>query len=177
MYNPLESYRRTQRELRRNFAAFTRAHCAACPTPCCRKPARILPTDILLAEATGWKARIIPLETRNSAQNHAMNEPVDFTDSVSDAAGRYAISLHDAPPSAEAEPTATPCDFLGERGCTFPEDLRPFGCTAYICRYMRVSMDRPTLTRIKRLARELETHHDALLRQNHDLKRRNRDED
>ena len=174
MYNPLESYRRTQRELRRNFAAFTRAHCATCPTPCCRQPARILPTDILLAEATGWKARIIPLEVRNPAQNSEVSEP---TDSISEAAGRYALSLHDAPPSAEAELTAAPCDFLSEGGCTFPEDLRPFGCTAYICRYMYQSMDRPTLTRIKRLARELETHHDALLRQNHILKRYNRDED
>ena len=174
MYNPLESYRRTQRELRRNFAAFTRAHCAACPTPCCRKPARILPTDILLAEATGWKSRVIPLEIRGQKQE---SDAGVFADSVSDAAGRYAISLHDAPPTAEAEPTAPPCDFLGEGGCTFPEDLRPFGCATYICRYMHLSMDRPTLTRIKRLARELETHHDALLRHNHDLKRRNRSEE
>ena len=174
MYNPLESYRRTQRELRRNFAAFTRAHCAACPTPCCRKPARILPTDILLAEATGWKARVIPLELRNSA---LLSDAGEAADSAAEAAGDYALSLYDAPPSAEAELTAPPCDFLGERGCAFPEDLRPFGCTAYICRYMHSSMDRPTLKRIKRLARELETHHDALLRQKHDLKRRSREED
>ena len=174
MYNPLESYRRTQRELRRNFAAFTQAHCAACPTPCCRKPARILPTDILLAEATGWKARVISGNVSDNAENAPEAAP---TDGVSEAAGRYAISLHDAPPTAESEPTATPCDYLGERGCTFPEDLRPFGCTAYICRYMRVSMDRPTLTRIRRLTRELETHHDALLRSNRELKRHNRDAD
>ncbi len=170
MYNPLESYKRTQRELRRNFAAFTQANCAACPTPCCRKPARILPTDILLAEATGWRSR---------AASFAADAPSDLpdaADAVSDAAGRYALTLHDAPPTAEAEITAPPCDYLGERGCAFPEDLRPFGCTAYICRYMRSGMDRQTLTRIKRLARDLETHHDALLRQNRDMKRRNQAE-
>ena len=120
---------------------------------------------------------MIPLEVRKIALNLDAGEPNNAADSISEAAGDYALSLHDAPPSAEAEPTAAPCDFLGERGCTFPEDLRPFGCTAYICRYMHASMDRPTLTRIKRLARELETHHDALLRQNHDLKRRNRSEE
>ena len=169
MYNPLESYRRTQRELRRNFAAFTRANCAACPTPCCRKPARILPTDILLAEATGWKARVLSADPDAPAAK--------TTDSVSESAGRYAMTLYDAPPTAEAEPTALPCDYLGAGGCTFPEDLRPFGCTAYICRYMRERMDRPTLTRIKRLARELEDHHDALLRSNRELKRYNQDED
>ena len=162
MYNPLESYRRTQREIRRHFEPFTRTHCAHCPTPCCRQPARILPTDLLLAEATGWRANLIPLRAVDSTAHLDTD-----SDSVSAAAGRYAAALHDAPPSAEAMPSETdalPCEFLGERGCGFPNDLRPFGCTAYICRYMHRDMDRQALTRLKRLVRELETHHDALLR-------------
>ena len=52
----------------------------------------------------------------------------------------------------------------GAQGCTFPNDLRPFGCTAYICRYMYAKLDRPTLTRIKRLVREMEERHTEVLR-------------
>ena len=83
---------------------------------------------------------------------------------VVEIAGRVADALHDAPATAEAEPDALPCEFLGERGCTFPNDLRPFGCTTYICKYMYASLDRPTLTRIKRLVRELEEKHAVLMR-------------
>src|SRR5579871_169766 len=108
MQNPLESYRRTQRDLRRHFETFTRENCPVCPTPCCRRPARILPTDILLAESTGWKGRIIPLEPSMPA------------DMVSEVAARMADALHDAPETAEAEPESEPCEYLGEHGCTFP---------------------------------------------------------
>jgi hypothetical protein len=152
MQNPLESYRRTQRELRRHFEAFTHENCPTCPTPCCRRPARILPTDILLAESTGWKGRIIPLESAR------------HPDRVSDVVGRMADALRDAPETAEAEPGTLPCEYLGEHGCSFPTDLRPFGCTAYVCKYMYERLDRPSLTRIKRLVRELEQKHAIMQR-------------
>jgi hypothetical protein len=152
MQNSLLSYRRTQRELRRHFDAFTRENCPACPTPCCRRPARILPTDILLAEATGWK---------NTVQQAAGEAPSDM---VSELAGRIADALHDPPETAEAEPEALVCEYLGEKGCTFPADLRPFGCTTYICRYMHERLDRPALSKLKRLVRELEEHHRNLIR-------------
>lgn len=144
MQNPLESYRRTQREVRHLFNAFTRENCAECPTPCCRRPARIQPTDILLAEATGWRANLPTME-----------------DPVAEMAGRMVTSLH-APPE-EGEETL-PCEFLGEKGCTFPNDLRPLGCTTFICRYMYEKLDRKTLDRIKRLNRELETKYTVLIR-------------
>lgn len=152
MYNPLQSYRRVQRELRRHFESFTRQNCPACPTPCCRRPARILPTDILLAESTGW---------RDSLPRDAS---VPAGDMATEIAGRMADAMYNPPESAEASPDAPPCEYLGDRGCTFPADLRPFGCTAYICRYMLASMDRSTLNKIKRLVRELEEHHRHLLR-------------
>ena len=152
MKNPLSSYKRTQRELRRHFEAFTRENCAACPTPCCRRPARILPTDILLAEAAGWK---------DIVRAAGGEQP---TDMVSEIAGRVATSLHHPPETAEAEPESSPCEYLGAAGCTFPADLRPFGCTAYVCRYMYERLDRSTLTKIKRLVRELEEQHRLLLR-------------
>ena len=83
---------------------------------------------------------------------------------VAEVAGRMAHALYDAPPSAEAEPDALPCEYLGATGCTFPTDLRPFGCTTYICKYMYARMDRPSLTRLKRLVRELEDKHTILMR-------------
>jgi hypothetical protein len=88
-------------------------------------------------------------------------------DMVSEIAGRVATSLHDPPETAEAEPESLPCEYLGDSGCTFPADLRPFGCTAYIRRDMHERLDRPELNKIKRLVRELEDNHRALLRTIH----------
>jgi hypothetical protein len=174
----MSSYRRTQRELRRHFEAFTRNNCATCPTPCCRRPARILPTDILLAEAVGWKNRLPVIEAAEPADALSFRDSSGVQggvgaadrqsiDSVAEIAGRVMVTLHDPPPTAEAEPEALPCEYLGETGCTFPADLRPFGCTAYICRYMHERLDRPALTKIKRLVRELEENHRALMRTLH----------
>ena len=81
-----------------------------------------------------------------------------------ESAGSHIQALQDAPESGEGDVAGQPCDFLSEKGCTFPNDLRPFGCTAFICKYMYASLDRPTLKKIKRLARELEEKHVYLIR-------------
>ena len=73
-----------------------------------------------------------------------------------------AISSDDGKSKTDTNPSL-PCEFLGTQGCTFPDDLRPFGCTTYICTYMIASMDRTSLTRVKRLVRELEDRHMELL--------------
>lgn len=168
MQNPLESYRRTQRELRRQFEAFTRANCPTCPTPCCRRPARIAPTDILLAEATGWRSNLLgsdKLEEQNTNVTLNNAQMDTMTDMVAATAARYMDELSAADSDAAEEPADDlPCEYLGATGCTFPTDLRPFGCTTYICKYMYARLDRPTLTRIKRLVRELDDKHTILLR-------------
>jgi hypothetical protein len=167
MQNPLETYRRTQRELRHQFETFTRANCPSCPTPCCRRPARILPTDILLAETTGWRARVVTTDKIVEIPTHTSESaPLVETaqDIVSELAGRTVEALYDPPESGEAEANGSPCEFLGKQGCTFPRDLRPFGCTTFICRYMYARLDRKTLSRIKRLVRELEERHLLLMR-------------
>lgn len=153
MPGPLEAYRHTQRALRQAFDAFTRRHCPTCPTPCCRQPARILPTDILLAESIGWRARL----PGNTRQDPAIQ------------AGTHHLQALRAPAqNADAHREATaldlPCEFLGPQGCTFPPDLRPFGCTAYICQHMYAQLPRRELARIKRLVRTLQHQHVALLR-------------
>lgn len=156
MKHPLETYRRIQREIRAEFEGFTRKNCATCPTPCCRRPARILPTDILLAEASGWKSSL--------PQDQFPAHLREGEESASVIAGRIMEAFSDAPGTAEGGDNDEPCEFLGENGCTFPTDLRPFGCTAYICKYMYERLHRPTLTKIKRLARELDEAHSDLLR-------------
>ena len=149
IHNPLEAYRRTQRELREQFEAFTHKHCPTCTTPCCRQPARIAPTDIRLAERTGWRTEI-PLSAIDPEIRIATEE-----------GARSRRGRGEEIDEAELRP---PCQFLSERGCTFPADLRPFGCTAFICRPMYAHLDRATLTRIKRLVRELEERHALVLR-------------
>jgi hypothetical protein len=144
MENPLEAYRRVQRTLREDFDAFTAVHCATCPTPCCVRPARVAPVDILLAEATGWKARVAAAVGG---------------DAVEHAASQAARALAGEMEGAENPP----CEHLGEKGCSFPADLRPFGCTAYICPIMHQRLDKKTLARMRRLVRELERVHQALM--------------
>jgi len=151
IHNPLEAYRRTQRELREQFEAFTRKHCPTCQTPCCRQPARIASTDIRLAERTGWRTQIPLTAVETEAGN---NVPAEGARRERRRRGDY----------GDDKPVAPPCQFLAEQGCTFPTDLRPFGCTAYICRPMYAHLDRATLTRIKRLVKELEERHALLLR-------------
>ena len=142
MPHPLHEYRRRQLEVRTEFDAFTKVHCPTCPSPCCVKPARITPTDILLAEAHGWKAKV----------THAI-------DAVQSAAGGQTDALaHDV----DLMPRE-PCEHLGEAGCTFPRDLRPFGCSTYICPIMYERMDRKSLARLKRKVRELTQTHDLLM--------------
>ena len=51
--DPLTRYRRAQQRARRLFDPFTAAHCPGCRTPCCRKPARIRPVDIVLVAEYG----------------------------------------------------------------------------------------------------------------------------
>lgn len=30
-----------------------------------------------------------------------------------------------------------PCDYLGGNGCIFPDDLRPFECTRWMCSFLK----------------------------------------
>ena len=92
-------------------------------------------SDIALAEATGWRSKVAA-----PAEACPAGEP------------------------KECDPGA-PCDHLGANGCTFPSDLRPYGCTAYICKYMHANLSRASLARIKHHLKNLEDQYDSLLEQ------------
>lgn len=134
MPSTLTIYRMAQAKVRKEFAPFTRKFCPTCETPCCVKPCRITPEDVMVAEACGW----VPER--------------DLGDPVALVAQANASLLG----SGEPEGAGEPCDFLGAHGCTMPDDLRPYGCTTYICPVMLAEMDRMALARLRRAVRELE---------------------
>jgi len=86
--------------------------------------------DIVLAELSGWKARVPP--------------PAD----------EEVVELERDPDTGEV--IRPNCDYLTDAGCSFPKDLMPYGCTAYICRYMYEEMNKMQLNRIRRLIRNMD---------------------
>ena len=57
------------------------------------------------------------------------------------------------PPPLEA------CEYLHRGRCTFPDDLRPFGCTTFLCGPMYANLPDETLRRLRRLIRQLDDAH------------------
>ncbi|MDQ2800007.1 MAG: hypothetical protein M3Y13_10220 [Armatimonadota bacterium] len=144
--NPLSEYRRLQREIRQVFDPFTAKHCPGCVTPCCIKPTRVTPVDVALALHTG---HTFPHLDAQDAYSPALEY----------AGHRLALPMADA-----ADAPAEPCEYLHQNRCTFPNDLRPYGCTAYLCGPMYAHLPDDTLRRLRRLLRQLEDAHVALLR-------------
>ena len=143
---PLPEYRRVQREIRAIFDPFTAKHCAGCVTPCCIKPTKVTPMDVALAVSLGHE---FP----------HLNGADPYAPSVSYAGSRLAL------PVLNADTTVLePCEYLDTGRCTFPDDLRPFGCTAYVCGPMYAHLPDDTLRRLRRLIRQLEDAHTAVLR-------------
>jgi hypothetical protein len=133
----LAQYRAVQRELRALFDPFTAVHCPTCLTPCCRQPTAVMPLDVILAEELGY---CLPNGTRSGA------EWVSLT-----------LVSQTSPPSD------TPCEYLVGSSCAFPGDLRPFGCTRYICPPMERHMPPEWLAEARRLVERLEEAHAAML--------------
>lgn len=146
--NPLSEYRRIQREMRALFDPFTAKHCPGCAAPCCVKPTRVTPVDVALAVNTGHR---FP---------HLAGDP--FAQALSDAASR--LSADAIPLPVAGEPAVVEfCEFLINGRCSFPDDLRPFGCATYLCQPMYANLPNETLRRLRRLSRQLEDAHTALL--------------
>lgn len=147
--NPLGEYRRLQREIRQVFDPFTARHCAGCATPCCIQPTRVTPVDVALAVGLG---HTFPHLAGGDA----------YAPAASYAGSRLALPMAtDLAPDPDA---ALPCEYLHRGRCTFPDDLRPYGCTAFLCGPMYAHLPDETLRRLRRLLRQLGDAHDALLR-------------
>lgn len=143
--SPLSEYRRLMREIREIYDPFTAKNCDACETPCCRRPSRLTPLDVSLATACGHTFAHMDADTAHAiAVAHA---------------GRRLSPLPMAPDDEDG-----PCEMLASNRCSFPDDLRPFGCTAYICDPMFERMEEADLRRLKRLVRLLSQAHERLMR-------------
>jgi len=144
--NPLREYRRLQREIRLVFDPFTAKHCPTCTTPCCIKPTRVTPVDVALAVSLG-----------HTFPHLGGSDP--YAPSVSYAGHRLALPML---PADDSVPE--PCEYLDKGRCTFPDDLRPYGCTAFLCGPMYAHLPEETLRRLRRLIRQLEDAHTSVLR-------------
>ncbi|MGQ9523439.1 MAG: hypothetical protein ACUVTZ_01235 [Armatimonadota bacterium] len=142
MANPLTAYRITQRRLRALFEPFTKQFCPKCEDPCCRKPVKVRPIDLMLAEAHGFS---VP-DGSNPVRD------------LLEAASRYLSGGW-----TDADGVGQPCDFLGEGGCTLPEDLRPFECARYVCPTMRQQMPASWVRDVQRLGKRLDVEYQRLI--------------
>ncbi len=145
--NPLQEYRRLQRGIRQVFDPFTAKHCPNCATPCCIKPTRVTPVDVALAVGLG-----------HTFPHLEGSDP--YAPSVSYAGARLALPML----PASGDPALEPCEYLHQGRCTFPDDLRPYGCTAFLCGPMYAHLPEETLRRLRRLIRQLEDAHVSVLR-------------
>jgi hypothetical protein len=106
------------------------------------KPVRVDSMDIALAEAHGCALppHSDPEEDRNETAKEILGGgvPIYFQESVS-------------------------CDFLEEKGCAFPRELRPYGCTRFICDPMKRMMESSKLREIKQLLKKLDYYHDQIV--------------
>lgn len=143
--NPLAEYRRLQGEIRALFDPFTARHCPTCASPCCVRPTRVTPVDVALALGTG---HTFP----------HLGQPDPYAPALAHAGHRLAL------PMVSAAPGETEwCEYLHQGRCTFPDDLRPYGCTTYLCGPMYKNLPDETLRRLRRLIRQLEDVHIRLL--------------
>jgi len=137
----LDKYRATQRRLRILFAQYTSELCPICPEPCCRKPTKVREFDVILANAIGYS-----LPSANQAASEFVEASMDIL------SGRKQEYVE-----------ADPCDYLGEHGCLFPDDLRPYDCVAFICPHLKKAMSSQEMRQVRRLLRRLSLHYNALI--------------
>ena len=141
MSNLIEKYKSTHRRIRKILNPYTNRLCPVCPSPCCRKPTKVSEFDVLLANACGCS-----LPSENDAASELM-----------DAGIRMLTG------NAEEKSELVLCDYLGQKGCIFPDDLRPFECTRYICPSLREEISSNDMREMRALLHKLDVIHRDLL--------------
>ena len=139
MANLLVKYRATQRRIRRIFEPYTAELCPACPEPCCRKPTKVREFDILLANAVGCSLT-----------------------STNDSVAEYVQAGLDSLTGSQGEVELVPCDYVGPEGCVFPDDLRPFECTRFICSFLKKAITPSDMRELRVLLHRLGVLHREL---------------
>lgn len=141
MANVIEKYRVTHSKLRRCLASHTATLCPVCPKVCCTKPTLVSEFDVLIANACGCN-----LPSANPGAAELVKAGVEIL------RGEY-----------EEHEDGEPCDFLGENGCVFPDDLRPYECARYICPHLKQSLSSHEMREVRDLCHKLGVLHRELL--------------
>ena len=131
--NPINKDRTAQLRIRRILDVYTKELCPVCPNPCCRKPTRVREFDVLLAEACGCS-----LPSANESVSQFVQAGIDTL------TGDY-----------QDETYTEPCDYLGDNGCLFPRDLRPFECTRWMCSYLKETIRPGEMRELRALLHKL----------------------
>lgn len=132
MANLIDKYRATQKRIRRIFDPYTARLCPTCLEPCCRKPTKVREFDVLLANSCGCS---LP--------------------STNDSGSEIAQAVIEILIGDQGEKELVPCDYLGSGGCMFPDDLRPFECTRWVCSYLRNEMNPRDMRELRSLLHRL----------------------
>jgi hypothetical protein len=145
----VRQYRRILKEVRAIYDPFTQKYCPTCNTPCCSRPTRVTPLDVALASEGGC-----------TFQGIGSRDPYHI---AAEYSGERLLGADDiATPMDDDDPL--PCEFLVLGKCCFSDDLRPYGCTEYICETMYSEMDEKEMRKLKRLIRTLTEAREAIER-------------
>ncbi len=139
MANLIDKYRATHKRIRQCLNPYTTRFCPECPEPCCRKPTKVRDFDVILARAAGYD-----IEPKATAR--------EFVDACIEALKGRAT-----------DDALEPCDYLGEHGCVFPDDLRPFECTKWMCSLLKDEISPGDMRELRRLLSRLSDLHRLIL--------------
>jgi hypothetical protein len=138
MANPIEKYRAAHRRIRRILTLYTTKLCPVCNAPCCLKPTQVTEFDVLIANSCGQNLPSVDQDTAIKATMQALW-------------------------GEEMDQGLEPCDYLGENGCIFPDDLRPFGCTRWLCPELKAAIPPKEMRELRDLMHKLGTIHRELM--------------
>lgn len=135
MANLIDKYRATHKRIRQLLDPYTAGLCPVCPNPCCFKPTKVRDFDVILARAAGYDIQ------------------------AGDTADEFVNACVEALSGQAVEAPLEPCDYLGECGCVFPDDLRPFECTKWMCSFLKKEISPSDMRELRRLLSRLSDLH------------------
>jgi hypothetical protein len=93
----------------------------------------------------------------------ALAEELDHRLPASPEAAAESVAVHlGLIPVPTLAADGEPCAFLTSRGCSFPPDLMPCGCVAYLCPYMEEWYSEGQLAELRTLVDALKEAYTAL---------------